>query len=70
MNEPDSDLSDRIYRETRRLPEPIARQVLDFIGYLRAKYGDHDDARDLIHAQEGAMRRIWGNAEDEVWNDV
>ena len=70
MTQPNSDLLDQIYRETRQLPAPIAREVLDFIGYLRAKYGDHDDARALIHAQEEAMRRIWENEEDEVWNDV
>ena len=70
MSQPNTDLSDRIYRETRGLPEPIAREVLDFIGYLRAKHGDQDDAIDLIRAQEGPMRRIWENSEDEAWNDV
>lgn len=70
MSQPNPDLLNQIYRETRHLPEPIAREVLDYIGFLRAKYGDQDDARDLIHGQKGAMRRVWENAEDEAWNDV
>ena len=32
-------IADRIYEEVRRLPEPLTREVLDFIGYLEAKHG-------------------------------
>jgi hypothetical protein len=30
-------LPERIYEETKTLPEPQAREVLDFIGYLKHK---------------------------------
>ena len=30
-------LAERIYEETKTLPEPQAREVLDFIGYLKRK---------------------------------
>ena len=32
-------VAEQIYQEAKRLPEPIAREVLDFIGYLEAKHG-------------------------------
>jgi hypothetical protein len=32
-------VAEQIYLEAKRLPEPIAREVLDFIGYLEAKHG-------------------------------
>lgn len=53
------DIAEEIYREARRLPEPIAREVLDFIGYLEMKHG-LDDARvyDLKQAQSAAMARL------------
>ena len=70
IQQQNSTLSEQIYRETRELPEPIAREVLDFIGYLRARYDDQAVTRDLISAQEAAMRRVWENTEDEVWNDL
>ncbi len=28
-----------IYEQVKALPEPLAREVLDFVGYLRAKLG-------------------------------
>lgn len=60
-----------IYREAQRLPEPLAQEVLDFIGYLELKHGFRDaNIQDLKHAQSAAMSHFWDNAEDEVWNEV
>ncbi|AUB80545.1 DUF2281 domain-containing protein [Candidatus Thiodictyon syntrophicum] len=62
--------ADRIFAQASRLPEPLAREVLDFIGYLEARHGLRDLlSEDLKAAQDGAMRRVWENPDDEVWND-
>lgn len=62
---------DKIYLEVRRLPEALAQEVLDFIGYLELKHGLRDRvAEELKPAQEEAMRHVWENPEDEVWNDL
>jgi hypothetical protein len=37
-------LAERIYEETKTLPEPQAREVLDFIGYLKHKGAAAPDA--------------------------
>ena len=66
-----SNTTDLILEHARKLPEPLAREVLDFIGYLEVKHGLRDlSLEDLKAAQQPAMRRIWENTEDEVWNDV
>lgn len=65
------DIAEEIYREARHLPEPVAREVLDFIGYLELKHGLGDaKVQDLEYAQQAAMAHFWDNPHDEVWNDV
>jgi len=64
-------ISERICQESYRLPEALAREVLDFIGYLKKKHGlDESHAESLKLSQMPVMQRIWDNAEDEVWNDL
>ena len=63
--------SEKICQEAYRLPEPLAREVLDFIGYLKDKYAFIDSHADnLKQAQMPIMQRLWDNADDEVWNDL
>jgi hypothetical protein len=63
--------AEKIIQEVQRLPEPLAREVLDFIGYIEFKHGLKDQlAEELKQAQEPAMKHIWDNPEDEVWNDL
>jgi hypothetical protein len=62
---------DKIMQEVQRLPEPLARQVLDFIGYIELKHGLTDQlSQELKEAQAPVMSHIWDNADDEVWNDL
>lgn len=63
---------EKIQEEVGRLPEPLAREVLDFIGYLEYRHGLRDaSGMDVLKtAQEPAMRHVWDNPDDEVWNDV
>lgn len=63
--------AEKIMREIQNLPEPLAQEVLDFIGYLEFKHGLRDQlAEEFKVAQEPAMLHIWDNPEDEVWNDL
>ena len=66
-----STTADIIHAHAARLPEALAREVLDFIGYLELKHGMQDPGtEDLKVAQVPAMGHVWDNAEDEVWNDL
>lgn len=64
-------IAQKIYEEALKLPEPLAKQVLDFIGYIEMKHGLKDIQTDeLIKAQVPVMDQIWSNNEDDVWNDL
>lgn len=58
--------ADLVYEQVKTLPEPLAREVLDFIGYLR----ERGEWRDLMNAQSPALADVWDNAEDQVWDNV
>jgi hypothetical protein len=62
-------IADVVYEHVKALPEALAREVLDFIGYLRERQ-DRADWRDLINAQAVSLAPVWDNAEDKVWDDV
>lgn len=64
---------EQIYREAATLPDHLAQEVLDFIGYLETKYAfkPQEEEKDLMTAQVAAMRHVWDNPmDDEVWNDL
>jgi hypothetical protein len=48
--------ADLVYEQVKTLPEPLAREVLDFIGYLRER-GERREWRDLMNAQAPTRRR-------------
>ncbi len=58
-----------IFNQVKTFSEPMAREVLDFVVYLKGKQ-EHGGLYDLMLAQEGSLSAIWDNAEDEAWNDV
>ena len=63
--------AERIYQEVQRLPEPLAREVLDFVQFLEVRHGLTTEMdENLKQAQQGSMDKVWDNAEDEVWNDL
>ena len=47
----------------------FAREVLDFIGFLR-EGRDRAEWRDLMNAQTTGLATVWDNPEDKVWDDV
>lgn len=63
-------LADQIYQEVRRLPEPLAQEVFDFIGYLEAKHGlPSQGVEEQKEVQAPVMGKLWDNPEDEVWDE-
>lgn len=64
-------IAEKICQEARRLPEPLAREVLNFIEYIEAKHGLRDVRTEHLKlSQMPAMHHVWDNLEDEVWNDM
>ncbi len=64
-------LATQISEEAQRLPEPLAREVLDFIGYITAKHKlNTADIESLKQAQIPTMQSIWNSSEDEVWDEL
>jgi len=62
-------IADLVYEQVKTLPDQLAREVLDFVGYLRER-GERSEWRDLANAQSASLAPVWDNAEDEIWNDV
>ena len=63
--------AEQIMREIQKLPEPLVQEVLDFIGYIELKHGLKARlTEELKQAQTPAMKHVWDNTEDEVWNDM
>jgi Protein of unknown function (DUF2281) len=62
-------IADLIYEQTKKLPEHLAREVLDFVGYLAERHERERD-RDLINAQQTALKAVWDNPEDQAWDRV
>ena len=62
-------IADLVYAQVKTLPDQLAREVLDFVGYLRER-PERSEWRNLMSAQASAMAAVWDNAEDKVWDDV
>lgn len=60
-------LSELAVEQVKSLPEDMAREVLDFIGFLKERQ-ERAEWQDLVHAQASAMKTVCDNTEDEVWN--
>lgn len=63
--------AEQILKEVQKLPDTLAREVLDFVEYIEIKHGLRDRITEkLKHAQEPAMHHVWDNKDDEVWNGL
>ena len=57
------------YQQVKTLPEPLAREALDFVAFLRTR-GEREPRRDLMAAQAASLAPAWDNAEDQVWDNA
>ncbi|MGD9920570.1 MAG: hypothetical protein AB7V13_03860 [Pseudorhodoplanes sp.] len=62
-------IADMVYEQVKTLPEPLAREVLDFVVFLRER-GDRREWRDLMDAQAKSLAPVWDNTEDKVWDNA
>ena len=68
-------VADLVYEQTKKLPEHLAREALrpgcdpGVVGYLRERQERERD-RDLIGAQESALKTVWDNPDDQAWDRV
>ncbi|RPH48550.1 MAG: hypothetical protein EHM85_16730 [Desulfobacteraceae bacterium] len=61
-------VADKICEKARNLPEPLAKEVLEFIERI---YSVQDiGVEELKKAQVSVMKQIWENKEDNVWNEL
>ena len=62
-------IADMVYSQVKLLPDPLAREVLDFVGYLR-EGRDRAEWRDLMNSQGSGLAAVWDHPQDNVWDDV
>lgn len=62
-------IAELVYDQVKSLPDQLAREVLDFVGYLHERR-ERADWRDLMNAQQSALAAVWDTSEDQVWDDV
>jgi hypothetical protein len=62
-------VAEQVYEQAKLLPEPLAREALDFVLFLRERQ-ERGEWRNRMDAQAMALASVWDNPEDEVWNSV
>ena len=60
-------IAELIFEQVKKLPDQAAREVLDFVGYIRER-GERGEWRDLMNAQSGSFGPVLDNSEDQVWD--
>jgi hypothetical protein len=68
LNRPEGDMTiaELIFEQVKKLPDQAAREVLDFVGYIR----ERGEWRDLMQAQSASLAPVWDNSEDKVWDNA
>lgn len=61
-------IAEQISQIAATLPEPLAKEALDFICFLQTR--EHGEFAEWQNAQASSLAHVWNNPEDEVWNDV
>ncbi len=62
-------IADIIYEQVKDLPDHAAREVLDFVGFIRER-GERAEWRNLMNAQSASLASVWDNPEDQVWDNT
>ena len=62
--------ADEIYQRVQHLPDDMAREVLDFVGYLEIKYELSSERLQQRKTVPTPPDRIRENPNDAVWNDL
>ncbi len=72
-----SEFTRALIEEIKTAPEPVQREVLDFLVFLKAQRAARHDGKedspvaDLLPLAESAWGSDWGTPEeDEAWRDL
>lgn len=67
-----STLTQMLIEEIRTAPEPVQREVFDFLNFLKARQAVRDEGReDLLPLATSAWAADWNSPEeDEAWRDL
>ena len=59
-------IADMVYKQVQLLPEPLAREVLEFVGYLR-EGRDCAQCCDLTAAEAERTKAVSANSHPDFW---
>jgi hypothetical protein len=62
-------LAETIYQHSLNLPEPIAKEALDFIVFLEQRYGIKKKT-DLVRDTEAFLAAVIGGLSDDFPDDI
>ena len=66
-----SKLTATLIDEIKSAPEPVQREVLDFLAFLKARHASAEASEDLLPLAQTAWAADWETpAEDEAWRDL
>ena len=67
-----SDLTHALIEEIQNAPEPVRREVFDFLVFLKGRRSARQEGReDLLPLAQSAWAADWDTAaEDEAWRDL
>ncbi len=66
----------QIEKKIKSLPPEAQRQIIDFIDFIAKRYGSitghkaDQDSDEWLKLTEKALKNIWDNEEDNVYNDL
>ncbi len=62
-------ITEKIHDRVKLLPEPLAREVLDFAESVRSREY-RSEWNDLMGAQSVSLKAIWDKDADRAWDTV
>jgi hypothetical protein len=67
-----SDVTHELIKEIQNAPEPVQRELLDFLVFLKGRRSAQQEGpEDLLPLAQSAWAADWDNpAEDEAWRDL
>jgi hypothetical protein len=61
---------DLLFEKIERLPPARIAEVEDFVDFLASRDTEREWVRAASAAAEPAFAKVWGNPEDDVYNEV
>ena len=59
--------ADIVVEQMKSLPDALAYEVLDFIGYLKQR-NERLENTNMINAQQASLVNVWIDEPEDAWN--